>query len=47
LRPHRFGTVRTAASGEVLRGISFTPGTGAGQGGYQGGGFSEHNYGGR
>jgi hypothetical protein len=43
-----FGTVRAAASGEVLRGISFTPGTGAQQGGYyQGGGFSEHNYGGR
>ncbi|MFZ2113791.1 MAG: hypothetical protein WAU77_08685 [Solirubrobacteraceae bacterium] len=42
-----FGTVRAAASGEVLRGISFTPGTGAQQGGYhQGGGFSEHNYGG-
>ena len=43
-----FGTVRAATSGEVLRGISFTPGTGAQQGGYhQGGGFSEHNYGGR
>jgi hypothetical protein len=43
-----FGTVRAAASGEVLRGISFTPGTGAQQDGhYQGGGFSEHGYGGR
>ncbi|HEY5192942.1 MAG TPA: hypothetical protein VIJ39_03580 [Solirubrobacteraceae bacterium] len=43
-----FGTVRAAASGEVLRGISFAPGTGAQQGShYQGGGFSEHSYGGR
>ena len=43
-----FGTVRAAVSGEVLRGISFTPGTGAQQGGhYQGGGFSERDYGGR
>jgi hypothetical protein len=49
-----FGTVRAADSGEVLRGISFTPGTGAQQGrhgqqgGYgQGGGSSEHYYGGR
>lgn len=33
----RFRTIRSAASGEVLRGVSFTPGTGvSGQGGHKG-----------
>ncbi|HEY5286742.1 MAG TPA: hypothetical protein VIJ50_06535 [Solirubrobacteraceae bacterium] len=47
-----FATVRAAASGEVLRGISFTPGTGARQGedgqqgGYGQGGRSDHYSGG-
>jgi hypothetical protein len=42
-----FGTVRAAGSGEVLRGISFTPGTGASQGYYcQSGGPSAHYCGG-
>jgi hypothetical protein len=42
-----FGTVRAAGAGEVLRGISFTPGTGAQQGGYcQGAGPSPHYCGG-
>ncbi len=33
-----FATVRSAGSGEVLRGVSFTPGTGTPQGGSGGGG---------
>jgi hypothetical protein len=32
-----FATVRSAGSGEVLRGVSFTPGTGTPQGGFGGG----------
>jgi hypothetical protein len=41
-----FATVRAAGNGEVLRGVSFTPGTGAPQGGpWQGDAFSASSHG--
>jgi hypothetical protein len=45
--PEGFTTVRSAGDGEVLRGVSFTPGTGESQGGFGDGPHYDRYLGGR